>query len=251
MRISKSTVLVFAIVVLVMMLSVTVFKSESGSAKSTQENVSTIRSLSHDDLVKRYPTADFDEPLSPDPAKRAALKQRQIRNNDISFGQPGPQDEAVAYIPEGRFGFPGLPVNESDTIVVGLVSSSRAHRSESRQSVFSEFEVRVDEVLKGQSGSVTESSVITVERAGGFLKYPGGRKVLFFIPGYGMPEVGTRNLFFLKNVNEGLRIVTIYELTPNGVLALDQSKQFKEFQGEKEETFLATLRKTIAASNPQ
>lgn len=244
MYISKSTFFVFAGVVFIMTLSVTVFKSQGGSARPTQESVTSAKVLNHEDLVKRYPIADFDEVLSPDLTKRAALKQRQERYNDIPFGTPGPEDEAVAYIPEGRFDFPALPINESDVIVVGQVASSKAHRSENKKNVFSEFEVRVDEVLKGNN-VVSESSMIIVERLGGYLKYPNGRKVLLFIPGFGMPAVGTRNVFFLKNLSPGFSIVTAYELNPNGILALDQSKQFRQFHGQSEATFLTTLRNAI------
>lgn len=241
MPISKSTFFVFAAVVFVMTLSVTVFKSQGGTTKPAQKISRAVKSLSHEESIRRYPTADFDEALSPDPSKRAALKQRQLRNNDIAFGEPSAEDEATALIPERLFDFPALPVTESDAIVLGYVASAKAHRSENKQGIFSEFEVRVDEVLKGED-LVTKSNMIVVERTGGFLKYPNGRKVLFFIMGYGMPQVGTRNVFFLKSINSGLRIVTVYELTPDGVLPIDQSKQFSRFQGEKEEAFLATLR---------
>lgn len=244
MYISKSTFFVFAVVVLVMTLSVTVFRSQGGPARPAQKGDASKKPIDHEELVERYPTADFDEVPPTDQTKRAALKQRQARYNDVAFGTPGPEDEAVAYIPEGRFDFPALPVNESDVIVVGQVAGSSAHMSENKKNVFSEFEIRVDEVFKGNN-VVTLSSMIIVERLGGYLKRPNGPKALLFIPGYGMPEVGTRNVFFLKNLSPGFSIVTAYELNPHGVVALDQSKQFLQFNGQSEATFLTALREAI------
>ena len=244
MYFSKSTISASVVAVLLLIFSVIVFQTQGAPAEATQQGEKSMKVLAHEDLVKRYPTADVDEVPPADATKRAALRQRQARYNDIPFGTPGAEDEAVAYVPEGRFDFPALPVNESDVIVIAQVTNANAHPSENKKNVFSEFETRVDEVLKG-SDLVTRSSMVIVERLGGYLKYRNGRKVLFFIPGYGMPEVGTRNVFFLKDLRPGFSIVTAYELNPNGVLALDQSKHFRQFNGQSESTFLTTLRDAI------
>ena len=106
-------------------------------------------------------------------------------------------------------------------------------------------------MLKGQSFTVNEPKIFVVERTGGYVRYPNGRKVLFFVQGYGMPSAGTRNVFFLKKVNGSFRIVTLYELGADGVLPLDLSNQFERFQGEKESVFLDTLRQAITNKRPQ
>lgn len=251
MRITKTTWFVFCCVLLAMTLSVTVFKSSPSSAQSDQPRVRPGKQLTHDELIKRYPVAEFDDPEPADPTQRAALKLRKLRNNDHTFSKASPEDGAIGWFPENNFDFPALPINESDVIVVGQVLGARAHRSENEKNVFSEFDVSVDEVLKGQSFTVNEPKVIVVERTGGYVRYPNGQKVLFFVQGYGMPNVGTRNVFFLKVVNSGFRIVTVYELCPDGVLPLDLSHQFERFQGEKESVFLDTLRKAITSTPPQ
>ena len=66
-----------------------------------------------------------------------------------------------------------------------------------------------------------------------------------------MPETGTRNVFFLKTVGKGFRIVTVYELTAEGVLPLDVSNQFQRFHGETEASFINTIRQTIVTASPQ
>ena len=251
MPVAKTTWFVFGCVLVVMTLSVTVFRYSPNSAQSDQPRVRPGKQLTHDELVKRYPTAEFDDPEPADPAQRAALKARKLRNNEPTFGEPSLEDGAIGWFPEKNFDFPALPVNESDMIVVSQVLGARAHRSENKRSVFSEFDVSVDEVLKGQSFTVNGPKVIVIERTGGYVRYPGGRKVLFFVQGYGMPTVGTRNVFFLKAVNSGFRIVTVYELNPDGVLPLDLANQFQRFQGEKESVFLDTLRQAITNTRPQ
>ena len=132
-------------------------------------------------------------------------------------------------------------------IVVGKVLSAKAHRSENGSRYFFAFEVTVEEVLKGRS-SFSDHNVIVIERTGGYLKYP--ERPIFFVQGYGMPEVGARNVFFLKVVGQGFRIVPAYELGPDGVLPLDLSRQFERFQGEEETAFIDTLRQAVANAHP-
>jgi hypothetical protein len=251
MHLTKTTWFVFACVLVVMTLSVTAFKYAPSSAQSDQSRVRPGKQLSHEELVKRYPIAEFDDPEPADPTQRAALRLRKLRNNEHTFSEPSHEDEAVGWFPEKNFDFPALPINESEVILVGQVLDARAHRSENKRGVFSEFDVSVDEVLKGKSFTANEPKVIVVERTGGFLRYPNGRRVLFFVQGQGMPNVGTRNVFFLKVVNQGFQIVTVYELGPDGVLPLDLSNQFKRFQGEKGSVFLNTLREAITNTRSQ
>ena len=125
-----------------MTLSVTVFKHSPSSAQSDQPRVRPGKQRTHEELVKRYPVAESDDPEPADPTQRAALKQRKLRNNEEhTFGEPSPEDGAIGWFPENNFDFPALPINESDVIVVGQVLGARAHRSENKRSVFSEFDL--------------------------------------------------------------------------------------------------------------
>ena len=65
---------------------------------------------------------------------------------------------------------------------------------------------------------------MTIDRVGGHVKYPNGRRVLFRMTGLNMPQVGGRYLLFLtsKHNNEDISILTAYQLTPNGVIPLDE-----------------------------
>jgi hypothetical protein len=99
-------------------------------------------------------------------------------------------------------------------IVIGAVSNAQAHRSKNKLNVFSNFEVRVDEVLKGSN--LTAGSVINVQRTRGLVKYPNGPKVLFRLIGNGVPAVGARYAFFLKAIDDDYSTLTAYELGTEG-----------------------------------
>ena len=248
MQMSKTTYIVFVIVVTIMTLSVTVFRDGKGSA-TTQQNVrrTTIPIYERED---RYQVVDFNEPEPTDPVKKAKLKKQQERyDKDAPFGHPGPKDIEVAIIPEMQFDFPALPVSKSDVIVIAEVVKAEPHHSENRMSVFTNFEVRVDEIFKGSN--LSAGRIINLQRIGGFVKYPDGRKVLFRLAGNGMPAVGGRYAFFLNSVDEDYVIITGYELGPEGVMPLDNSRQFERYLGENEDSFVKALRDAVSRSFPQ
>jgi hypothetical protein len=248
MQFSRSTYFVFVVVVTVMVLSVTVFKAGKGSTK-VQQNVRATSRESYQDRTDRYPVVAAEETEPDDPVKKARLKQQKQRyDKDAPFTTPGPNDEELAFRPESQFNFPALPVIKSEAIVVGQVQNAEAHRSTNKMNVFSNFEVRVDEVLKGH---LNIGTVINIQRVGGFVKYPGGRKVLFRLSGNGMPGVGSRYVFFLNLIDEDYTILTAYELAADGVVPLDNSAQFQAYKGVSEISFTATLRDAISQAIPQ
>jgi len=248
MQISKSTYFVFVVVVAVMVLSVTVFKGGNGSAR-LQQSVRVTDRGSYQDRRDRYPVVEAEETEPNDPVKKAKLnKQKQRYDKDAPFSTPGPNDEELAFLPEWQFNFPAFPIVKSDVIVIGEVLNAEAHRSNNKMSIFSNFEVRVEEVLKG---NLNVGNVINVQRIGGFVKYPGGRKVLFRLSGNGMPGVGARYALFLNVLDEDYAILTAYELATGGVVPLDNSTQFEVYKGDNEVSFIASLREAISQAVPQ
>jgi len=105
-----------------------------------------------------------------------------------------------------------------------------AHLSEDKMGVYSEFTIRLVEVIKADSS--LPASEMTIERLGGYVRYPNGRKLLYRVGTGGMPRVGARYLFFLKPTPElDYSILTAYEFGDKGVVALDPSAQFEKYDG--------------------
>jgi hypothetical protein len=102
-------------------------------------------------------------------------------------------------------------------------------------------------VLKTSKKEVTENSLLTIERLGGYVKYPNGQKILFRISGWNMPKVGSEYLFFLNSRNMiDWEIVTAYEITDAGVLPLDESSQFEAIKGTSSANILKQVRDLIS-----
>jgi hypothetical protein len=151
---------------------------------------------------------------------------------------------------ERYFDFPALPVQQSDLILVGIVERAEGHLSENKSNVFSEFSIVVETVYKNTPKQITHGSSLTVERIGGFVKYPNGRKLLFQIAGLNMPKVGSRYLFFLTSKNkQDFSILTAYEFDDNAVIALDESPQLLAEEKLSEKEFIQQLRNTLQTSS--
>lgn len=202
---------------------------------------------------QRFPTAAYEEPDLADPRKDKALKEKKIRKNDyklVARNPPSWQAERVV-INEGGIDFPALPVAQSTLIVLGKVTAAEAHVSENKKNVYSEFTVLVEKVLKSSSSLSVEGSEITVDRVGGFVKYPNGHTVLYRISGTNMPLAGERYLLFLTSSKSDISILTAYELGLKGVTPLDDSSQFEQYRGLTETALLDKLREAFTTSPPQ
>ncbi len=208
----------------------------------------------HEASKRRYPVADYDEAEPSEPSKRAARKEKQKRYNKfpLVMKNPHPDTAETSFIAENAFDFPAIPVDKSDLIVVGDVVGGEAHLSEDKQNVFSELTVQVNKVLKTlRPSEPTPGAVITIERVGGFVRYPNGRKVLYRGAGFGMPRVGGRYVLFLNSIglSDNYTILTGYELGEKGVEPLDFSQQFEAFRGFDVPTFLSTLNDLLSKSS--
>ena len=198
---------------------------------------------------KHFPTAEFNEAEPTDPLKRSQRKQKQKRNNGLGLVSLNPEPDMGGglLLPHNQFDFPGLPVEQSPVIVIGDVLQSEAHLSEDRLGVYSEFTIRLVEVIKADS-SLPGSEMI-VERLGGYVRYPDGRKLLYRVGTGGMPRVGARYLFFLKPTPElDYSILTAYEFGDKGVVALDPSAQFEKYDGHAPDALRRLVAEAVSKS---
>jgi hypothetical protein len=249
MKISKFTYVL--IVIVFGTLGLTVVRHAQTQAANKYKDDEVARQQQQ--KKERFPTADYDEPELTDAKKNLLRKEKQLRKNDFKIVASNPPDwqfERV-FIGEGALDFPGLPVAESTYIILGEVTAAEAHLSENKKNVYSEFTVAVNRAFKTARSSITEGSEVTVDRIGGFVKYPNGRTLLYRISGTNMPLVGLRYVFFLTSKNnQDLSILTAYELGTIRVVPLDESPQFEKFRGLTEDVFLQNLRDSLAKSSP-
>ena len=229
MRIHKLTVFLFILVAGTVGLA---FATRDQTPKNKLSATETQRA--EQQKKEKFPVADYEEPELPDRNKNQARKEKKLRHNNFSIVARNPPDWQAQrlFIDEGLALTPALPVAKSGYIVMGEVKTAEAHVSENKENVYSEFTVLVSKVFKTANSSIIQGSEITVDRVGGFVRYPNGRTVLYNVSGKNMPAVGERYVFFLTSPNnQDLMILTGYQLGPNGLTPLDESPQFEQFRG--------------------
>jgi len=106
------------------------------------------------------------------------------------------------------------------------VTDSAAFLSNDKGTVYSEFRIRVTEVLKSSSANgLSNGNSMLAERLGGRVRYPDGRIIRYRLAGQGSPVKGKTYLFFLSESRPGsYMIITAYEVDANRVFALDGSR---------------------------
>lgn len=247
----KMTVCLSAILLIVVGTSMTTLTSQEqrkqNPSNSDQRRPSPQEQEQHkNESEKRFPIASYESADPADPEKLAQRKAKNKRydNARLVSNKPNREDTEVAVYYEGETNLPALPTAMSDVIVVGEVLEAQAHLSNDKNNVYSEFTVRVSEVLKNKgSAPLAPASSITVERIGGFVRYPDGQKILYRLAGKGMPGVGQRYLLFLNTIkgSQEYRILTGYELGSGGVNPLDYAKQFYAYRGHDGDALLKAV----------
>jgi hypothetical protein len=202
------------------------------------------------EFESQFPIVDYEAPPPADPEKRAKRQARGKKYNNSPLGIDPISTVAVGST-HWAMNLPALPVAQSNAVVVGEVINAQAYLSDDRTGVYSEFTIRVDEVLKndGQPPLVSGCS-IDVERMGGRVRFASGHVGQYFIPNQGMPRIGRRYVLFLKRNEEGqdYSLITGYELRTGRVFLLDNpgpGHPITAYKGADETSFLNEVRTAI------
>lgn len=193
--------------------------------------------------LSKYPIVDYD---APEHAKAAEREERKIKNKryDVSLAvvkNPPPEaDASLGYDVEPLSS--AIPFAESRLIVIGEILNLKALLSNEKKGIYSEYLVAVQRILKeGKQKKTQTGEVITIDRAGGIVRYPSGQKMLYLLDWQDLPEPAGRYIFFLNNddaKNPNYKILTGYKLESGKVKALDNHAAFRKFNGMSETDFI-------------
>lgn len=214
---------------------------------------------SNNDLRATFPVVEYSQERSSDASRKAkSLKYGKIPILDPSITA---NSEEVAFL-EWETGLPALPVDKSQIIVVGKVVEANAFLSNNEVSVYSEFKIEIEDVLKNESvRSLERSNCILAERQGGIVRFPSGFEKWFHVAGQRMPTVNGRYLFFLSYDFPGLGmqerdlyLLTAYELKGKQVVPLDDPAGgthpiARKYKGKEASVLFEDLYKSLRKSS--
>jgi hypothetical protein len=215
--------------------------AQDNSARGKQQR------LDRAEFETQFPVTDINKPEPSDREKRARRQARGKKHDNAGIHITEGSD-TITVNTEWDIGLPALPVAKSDLILIGEVTDVEAYLSNEKTAVYSEFIIRVDEVLKNTSNlAPTQGSSLIADRQGGRVRFPSGHTTLLFVQGQGMPRVGRRYALFLTHTGQeqSANILTGYELRGGRVFPIDSpvGKQYKEAE---ETIFLNNLRTAVA-----
>ena len=194
----------------------------------------------------------------PSDQERRVVRESRYKNTYPEISDPAtsgtePGEDAVMTIHDWAVPLEPFPVAPSAAIVVGTVLSGKAFVSKDRTYVYSDYQVRVDRVLKQDaSASVAVGEQIVVSRGGSTILFPSGHIRNYLNSGEGFPPIGSQDLFFLGKPNfpqhEYEQIIgSLYQLSGSKVHPLD-TEQLTLFDDMSDVVFLSKVEQAIAKS---
>lgn len=199
---------------------------------------------------KHFPIVDLPASSSADWADKALRSRKSKKYNNKSVSEISEASD-VTFVANDVLGrLPPLPVDKSSAVLIGEIIDAKAYLSEDKTAVYSEFEVRIQAILKNTSKQVlTASESLAVERFGGRVRLPSGKIFIAAVDNEDMPRVGGKYLLFLtndfigaKHSDEDFNILMGYELKGGKVFPLDRVSSNHPIAryNEKDESILLT-----------
>jgi len=201
---------------------------------------------------------DNEIELAPDQDRRQLREERykdtyQVVKDPADADPTGPPEDFTYVINDYAGKVDPFPASRAAAVVVGTVLSGKAFVSKDRTYVYSDYQVRADEVLKQDpSANLVVGGRMVVSRGGGTIHFPSGRIRNYINHGEGHPAIGSQYLFFLvkPEIPEPEYEVIIgaaYELSKGVVHPLDDINT--EFDNTGEPEFLDKVRTAIRSQN--
>jgi len=247
----KSNRIIWGLVALVVLITIAVSfgtrgsYSQQGASKEQDNNA-------YEDLSK-YAVADYNAPEPKNAIERGEriLKNKRYDNQHWVVKNPHPDTDGVGLIDEIP-PLPIIPIAESNLIIIGEIVSASAYLSNDKQGIYTEFVVRIEEILKDNiSNKVNQGDSITADRAGGFVRYPNGQKVLYRITQNDLPQVGCEYVLFIRTDKQSpnYEILTGHKFKDGSVSPLDTKQRFDDFKGTNKLNFIEAIRNKISKSS--
>lgn len=201
--------------------------------------------------------APYEQPANRDPTERTLREARDKHYERFTFGLPsldqvGGGEHTDCYAPGVREKL----ALEKDTVLVGDVINAQAYFTRNKKHVYTEYTVRVNQILKKGEAILLEVGMeIVTERWGGGVQFSSGEIRRYGVRKLGMPEVGQRYLFILEGhqKEKDFYIWTAFKLSGGQISPIDKLESrllpLAGYKGSDESKFLTKVRKAIAESS--
>src|SRR4028118_184661 len=163
--------------------TITMIHSQSSRESATQKQQK---------IFGDVPVVDYNAALSSDLQQDTGRLKRSKRGNMKLGKETGvfnPERFKITEKTESAYGGfpthapeePAIPAAKSDVVITGEVTKAGASLTEDKTSIYSEFGVKVNRVLKNSTfQAINTGDSITVSRGGGGVSFPSGKVMYRF-----------------------------------------------------------------------
>jgi hypothetical protein len=253
----KLWIVVLVVVITTIITSITTFRSQGQQAsqsEQTQDKMAQYKQA-RAEFESQFPIVDYNALVSnkaeeSDKTKAEELEKRKAKSSrydNFQFVSDNPNPKTIESSLTDDSQLSPIPVKESEIIIIGEILNAQANLSNNKFSVYSEFTVRIEKALKNRTSKEVITENITIDRLGGFVRYPNGQKVLYSVSGNGMPRVGKRYVLFLTKPDKSpnYNILTGYELKEDKVYPLDTTYIFKPYKEKSKIDLIKAIEEKI------
>jgi hypothetical protein len=199
----------------------------------------------------QFPIADFASASSD--ANSNERKAKDIYFDRARYGKIV-EDVRIKYITYAESwieSLPAIPVKRSNIILTGSVAGSRAFLSKNKTNVYSEFNVKVDSLVRTDNGiAITPEQIIAVNRMGGGVRFASGHIQNYWLSGAGALEMGEKYIVFLKRDDSmgGFLLLTAFKIENEKIFPIDDTLGVAAYKGVMYTEFLKEIEKAITTS---
>lgn len=152
---------------------------------------------------------------------------------------------------------PGIPVTFSAPIIIGTVLSGNCFINQAHTTVYSDYQIRVDQILKSDpKRQLNVGDVVVGSRPGGAVHFPSGHVTNVVIVGQGLPEIGAHYVLFLFEAVPDSPL-PVYEITIDSGYELKNGKAYSlddstlQYDGTDAKALLDRIQKEISSKGAQ
>lgn len=209
------------------------------------------------------PKAEFAAISTETPAEQLGRRSRESRKrNSFPFvvdpGRlvDGQAENTVVLIEDIVYvanSDPSYPASLSSAVIVGTVLTAKGFVSDDRTYVYSDYQIRVDEVLKQDPNKkLVVGGQVLVSRTGAAVHFTSGHVTNYVVLERGMPQAGQQYLLFLWRPDLSVPTYELiygatYKLSYGRAYPLDDDHYYREVADGDAPLLLAKVKKAIAA----
>jgi hypothetical protein len=258
----KRTTLIFVLTIFIVSLTMISALPQSQVLTPQAKQQSNKVKQAEDVDTSKFPVLDFVSTEIGNEKERAKREAKGKKYNTRHVPPITESKEKIFANIDWDAGLPAFPIEQSAAVIVGKVNTAQAYLSQDKTSVYSEFEIQIEQVIKRDlSIDLAPGSSVLAERAGGRVRFPSGKIMVSVVSHQQMPQVGTRYVLFLTHQPllgpvspDDFFILTGYELRDGQVFPLDKlhpGHPITAYEGANADVFLNDLTSALLASSPQ